>query len=701
MMNSSAYLTLRDDASQAIVEGRLLDALFALNGQLSYAGAWSLKQRCAEIQQDYERLLAYYKMGADDPTRSQQYLALMRRAYELSEHIHRDYTLAHSSTHYVGTWQNLERDEDTDLLDFIARLSTDYVHAFDLAWTGPMWTADHEEQSLLYLLRDNLSLDARCSLLSGALVALLQSFDPHRFMLMVRVVELQLESPFYDRALLSLVLTTVMHQQVTEFYPHCIERVEALASQPEVVEQIADLQRMLLAAPMAKARDDEAFEAKLTKLLDGIKAVGDESDIVTTIEEERERANQREAHEQLQNHLRQYVQFHLLGVDVGYFAFSTLSRKLSFFNTTAHWLLPFDYNRDRVQQAISRFSSIRILFEAKTCDTDRNALLVYLEQLERAADPKSLKRAAATLSMSQPPPVQINRVDQEGNPIEEQPSTLLGVVHDLFRFCHLFRYRNDYVNPFRRQLVLLDHPLWRNLLNSPEHFQAMAEFCCEIKEYNLALQYLERLPRSHRQIHMMAECHIQLEQSEQAIESILQLLDYEPDSPELLRRLAILYKHVDRYEDMLAVLLRCEQLLPDDSDIALHIGYGYRKLGLYEEALPYIHKVIYLDEHNLSARRLLTSALLRLGRCDEARHHVEMVLTTAEVSADDYLFAGHCEWLCGDVTAACAYYVECVKANGEAFAHRHFFDEARELLVANGLTDHDLRYMLDLINTSL
>ena len=104
-MDTTVYLTLRDDFVKAIHNRQLLDALRALQGQLSWVGDWSSRQEHERIVTDYEHLLRDFRQGEASATYQERNESLFERTYLLGLSLHHAFTVEHTQQLRAKLWQ--------------------------------------------------------------------------------------------------------------------------------------------------------------------------------------------------------------------------------------------------------------------------------------------------------------------------------------------------------------------------------------------------------------------------------------------------------------------------------------------------------------------------------------------------------------------------------------------------------------------
>ncbi len=753
-MNSSAYLTLREDVVSALREHRLLDALTAVEGQLAYAGCWHLRQAASELREDYERLLAYFKQGVEDPSREAQHLSFLRRIYEVSEQIHRDFLMAHSGLHRARVWEQVAASyrKTEGSFDLIAVLAdtlggeADYQVLFDVAWTMGAWTDADTDAALSFVEQPATPLHQQTALLGAVMLALFSSFDAHRFAFLLRLLEAHAPEEQYDRALVGIVLTALRHEEILPLYPDLEERIRRLVmADGRFAERMRLLQKSLLAVEYTSS-----FARKMEReLIPELLAIGWKPSNTEAPESEGAQPGASERlmsiSKKVQRTLATVFEMQQLGVDTTFFSFRQAAQRMDFFAREANWFAaclpdhPLTVMMDQMNEQMHE------MVHRRQCDTDR---LAFLEFFRRhpikmtvlptegnggeppvAADEKdtlppsdgtpataaegapAMERFSFEATSSEPPSsVSDARSMAHGVSFEfvfggEDDShaperTLCSVLQDLHRYFRLFRYRVERESPFQANLFLPDHPLFAPLYTNDEDYGALAAFTFRLGDYAHAETCLRRIKADADVLCSLAFALERQKKWDEAIALYEQVLPDEAHSEWCISRLVGIYEQRGRFEDALVLLYRLEAQRPDNVALLHRLAYCFIRVELYSDAVDRLFKILYFHPNDRHALKLLAWSLMMLRRFDEATDRFNELLSD-EPQANDFFNAGHNAWLSGEVSTAAALYVECLKAKGERFAPRDFFDDDRTDLFRLGLTSRDLQLMIDLINTEM
>lgn len=718
-MHSDAYLTLREDALLALKEYRLLDALAAIEGQLAYMGSWKLKQQLGEIRQDYRMLLTYLKQGVEDPSRAEQRRLFLRQAFELSEAIHREFTLQHSHQHRAELWRRHKQKEEAPSLFETLKGKADYRLLFETAWTSEAWSESECEAADALVNDEGVDETLKATFLSAVTLRLISSFDGRQVKWLLSLLQRDLSALLYDRALVGMTFAVVSHQNFgrssasssetvekeehspLDFYPDLKDTLQHLAKEERFRTRMILLQKALLAAleaPLYAKRMEEEIVPEILKQtahlpkLEGMNF------------EEMERAlsenpHLQEAQSALMGRMSDFIEMQQRGVDATFSSFRHIVRRLPFFNVAANWFCPFSFSHPEFSATKIKRPLWENALKNKICDTDRFALMKFLDLADNAVTEQEQKATRDYIEGQNTPAVSFEVVDETGNRKIDEGDGLRSYIHDCFRFFKLFVHRNEQEDPFRRNLFLPDYSVFSSLFTEHKVLLDMAGFCFRLKHHARVEQLMHHIPDSVLSLALQAYNYEVQDKEEEAVEAYEKLLLLN-DSEKHIRRFADCLWKFGRYEDALVHLIRLEIEHPDEIELLLRVGECFLLVELYADAAERFRKVEYLHPDHPRAARQLAWCLMMQRDFAAAASIYDRLLSITPVDTD-YFNAAHNAWLSGDVPAAATLYGEYLAKTNMVFAPKDFFDECKSYLLGLGLSEEDFLVMIDLLNCGL
>jgi tetratricopeptide (TPR) repeat protein len=106
---------------------------------------------------------------------------------------------------------------------------------------------------------------------------------------------------------------------------------------------------------------------------------------------------------------------------------------------------------------------------------------------------------------------------------------------------------------------------------------------------------------------------------EKALEILNQAEMLNPNNPDVQKAIAKSFRYLNRIEELEQIYLRMHARFPEDPSLALYLGKIAFDSGRTQEGLEYYEKAVQIDEESLIGWKVLSEALAKMGRKEEAR----------------------------------------------------------------------------------
>ncbi|MHA3963875.1 MAG: tetratricopeptide repeat protein [Candidatus Thorarchaeota archaeon SMTZ1-45] len=106
---------------------------------------------------------------------------------------------------------------------------------------------------------------------------------------------------------------------------------------------------------------------------------------------------------------------------------------------------------------------------------------------------------------------------------------------------------------------------------------------------------------------------------EKALETLTRAEKISPNSYHALKAIAKSLRHLNRTEELEQLYHRMHMMFPKDPSFAMYLGQMTFDSGKTEEGLKYYRKAIEIDSESLIGWKILSEALGKLGRKEEAQ----------------------------------------------------------------------------------
>ena len=697
-MDKDTFKLLYADMQTALTESRLLDALNALEGLISYTENWECRQSLLELRESYGMLLGYMARGFEDAEREQLFGQFVRRAYELSDRAYRDFLLSDSQSHYASVWNVLQRMSQPCTLEELYQRGGSYRQLFEVAWTAPVWRKNDYEAALLIMESEKWQEYERCLLLSGATLAALQFFDFYRLKFLLDMSVDPVLS-FRTRALTGVVLVYLLHGERCRHYPEIEEQLRLMFELPGVVDMLRNLQMQLFLTLETKEIERSLREEILPGIMQKAKDI--RLDKSLGFEEMQEKFNELNPEweadgkmQELTGKMKELANLQQKGADVYLGSFKMFKQKFPFFSVAANWFCPFTLQHPELGKMGSGTSFLKTFLEmGNLCDSDKYSFCLLFREMpaaERDLLESQLPGDSSGLH---------EMLSPGGGMPGEDPTvrSLRAYVQDLYRFFTLFRYRGGMENPFVKNLLLMDYRPFDELLADVQTVRQLADFSFKEKSYLYALKFYEHLPASAETYEKIGFCHQSVKNYAAAVSAYEKATLLQENSAWRLRQTANCYRALGEWEQARKSYEMLENLLPEDVSVLLHLSECYLHEKNYEQAFSKLYKADYLAPDSKVAVRALAWCSILTGKMEQACSYYKRILEE-KPEAEDYFNAGHAAWLQGDVAAAVAHYRKSLAMASKDFAPVDFFDADAPVLQQHGKTVIDLRLMVDILN---
>ncbi len=702
-MDEHTFQLLREDAEKALSEARLLDALNAIEGQLTEGGNWQLQSELAELKSSYGMLLDCMARGMEDPDRRSLLNRFMRQADELESRVYREYLLRNSSSLYASTWRTLEKLPQPSSLIELRHTGCSYRHLFDCVWTSPLWSAAEAEAASDILSSETFSVSDKCVLLSATMLSALTFFDSEKLKFLtdnIRHPNISLRV----RALTGAILVIIAHQARCLRYKLLEDTcIHQLPEDEDLRSDMLLLQMQLLMSLETKKIEKSLREDIIPEVMKNIPRPRNGKPM--TLEEMKEHFSEADINPEwekdgrasrLGKKMRELAEMQQRGADVFMGSFSMMKQKFPFFSIAANWFCPFSPEHPEIKSIVSGNNFIKAMLAGHSlCDADKYSFCLMLSTMP--ATQADLLRSGMQDGMEQFPDAEpLSRRD-------EMRRELRNYVQSIYRFFKLFPHAKSLDDPFRNNLLFTDYNCFRSLLSDTESLLALADFAFEEKSFAHVLRIYNWLPIEEytaeiwQKIGYCHRCQGNLFAAADAYEHANLLRS---DSAWTLRQLADCHYLLGDIHQALAVYEELLVLTPENTVLLLRIGECLMRLKQYERALQLLFKADYLHPDHLPTLRAIAWCSLCAGNREQAQRYYDKLLAqTNEIQPTDITNAAHAAWIRGEIATAVGLYRRALSLTESDFAPVDFFTtEDVELLCAMGKTEEDLRLMRDILN---
>ena len=693
------------------------------------------------IKADYLLMSDYWRRGFNDPEREHVYDQLLRRMYVLTMNTAIRYQIRNNaflravysrtrSSRQDWSVQALRRDME-NFVSEVAMLELEPEHTrqekqkklfeehfqlqsdlFDYIWTSRIWTDALTAAFEDILLSPTIDIIDQQLIVSALTLSLLCAFDYNKFRLLMTVYRQATDVRLRQRALVGWALG--VDEQALSIYPDVQQMVTEAVADAECLRDITELQ-MQMAYCMNAENDQQVIQSEILPELmknnrlkitrDGIEELDDDplEDVLHP-----EASEQRM--ERLEETMNRMVEMQRQGSDIYFGGFSQMKR-FPFFESVSNWFVPFYEQHPRIagimQKGRGRKFLKALVDHGPFCDSDKYSfVLVYEHVLD--------KLPANVVELFDHGEASLLGAEMMEKEEIVSPAFIRRIyLQSMYRFFRLYPSRSSFVNPFQPDDNGAGHPLF--IYNKvfrdtalQQNFSQLASFFIKRRMYDHARYMLQMVAEDKRdaQFYLMNGNVLMRSGSFECCgltvrECFLQVLQTEPDNERALVGFARSSFNAHDYERALASYGHLLRLHPEHSNYLLNKAVCLTNLLRYDEAIKILYKLNYEDPDNANVNRVLAWALACDKKYEQAERIYEKLLGQEQPDIDDMLNDGYCLWFKGDVVSAANMFRQYAEASDGKFDAKADFRENETVIRNQGISETEVKLMIDMLNLQI
>ena len=114
----------------------------------------------------------------------------------------------------------------------------------------------------------------------------------------------------------------------------------------------------------------------------------------------------------------------------------------------------------------------------------------------------------------------------------------------------------------------------------------------------------------------------------------------------------------------------------------------------FPKATPMLFKLSYENPSDRSVTRVLAWSLMACHKLDQASKEYSRLLSADNPSPDDYLNAGYCRWMRGDINGAIDMFGLYLSKGDGVLSEE--FEKDRDILISGGISPFEINMMVDM-----
>ncbi len=723
-----------NEIADEVLNMKLGKALSMLENYLLTRSQQSDLETLQDIRADYRLMVDYWRKGVNDPQRDKLYNNLLKRlfvlvqnvmlhdhirnstflsqAYARPRNVRNDWTVSSlkddlesfvSSAALLSLEpEHIRQQKTKELYSSHQRLMNDL---FDYIWTSRQWKDSLADAFLEILLSPTIDSTDQQFIVSAIMLSTINVFDYNKLRVLVSVYEQTTSEHLRQRALVGWALS--LESYPVRLYPELPKMVSRLLGNERCRNELVELQMQVVYCAMADKDSDKIKNEIMPDLIEGERYMRNKG-MIAPDEDNLDEILHPDVSEttidRMEQSMRRLSDMQRQGADVYFAGFSQMKR-FPFFNTLSNWFLPFypehpdvieKWNNKRGSKALQMLTKVGAF-----CDSDRYSLVMAFDQIIGQMPKEMLdlveKGEAVPMPMGGEVPI-----DEQEKPAYFRRQYL----QSLYRFFKLFPQRSEFENPFDYEhRILFDNPL----LQVPSMLKGrmeVAKFLAKRQLPHLAVEVLSSVDEEQRDVNFCVLMGSLLAKSSKHSTWLLesspltyyrQALKLEPHNRRALMGYARELFADKNYKGAMEAYKELLGMDEDNEALQLNIAVCQVNLQQYEEAFKVLYKLNYLHPDDNHVNRALAWTLTLSEKYEQAGKLFDKLLSQEKRDPTDLLNYGYCQWFQNDVVTAVSLMRQFLnEQKDDHFSiEDEFMNTEHELLKSKGITDVEIRLMLD------
>ena len=732
-MEEKRITEIQKSVIKALGELRLKEAIETLGEGIEELQDWELRTRYTEMQTAYRYMLDYLRQGMPDPDRERLHGELIGRCYIINDQIAisrltespslRIYTqlrrkyknldglagahskLKENAANYAIT-DSLPANECKGVREQLAGEHERLLpELFGIIWTSIGWNKGDTEAINDIIADEEISLNDRATLVSAITLSTLKCFEPAKIDALCRIATNGCHT-LSVRAITGLVIALFQYEERLAYYPTIATALAALRDNSEILRRVQTIQIQLLRCRETQKIDRKMREEIIPAMLKNPQLGNGKLsiDILKEIEEDDDKNPEWSKwieNDNIKSKLEEMTKWQIEGADVYMGTFSQL-KNYPFFGEMSNWFRPFDINVPGISSLLPGNNAAgdtllsAICKSPVFCNSDKYSFCLTVQRIPQ-------EQRQALMGQLTGEDGEAMDIDTYAQANKERFAEIESnsYIQDLYRFFKLSGHKSEFKDPFTMQLNLLQSKALAPLVSDSQALLRTFRYLVE-KEY-----YAEAY-NAGKQFEKSGECDAQFFQEmgyclqkelryKEAIDYYTKADIVKPDTLWTLRHIAQCYRLQGEFDNALGYYRMAEELAPENISLLLQTGESFATVKQYDEAFSRFYKVEFLKPGSRRATRAIAWCSFITGKDDQARSYYQRLISAPNPGYEDYLNAGHVEWVTHNNQQAVEYYNKAKEICGSSKKIAESILNDKEALATRGIDERELILLRDII----
>ena len=732
-MDEKRITDIQHKVTTLLDDNRLKQAIDTLSDGIDSLQDWELHTRFTEMQTAYRYMLDYMRQGMPDPDRERLHAELIGRCYIINDQIAVARLTEHSTKVYCQMRRRYKSLEGLNVLagrikenaanlmvtkglpanecrsvrnELGAEHTRMLAQLFGTILGSTAWTRSDAENIIALVSDNEIAINDRAVAVSAIMLSTLKCFEPLKVTTLCAIAA-NSSTLLSTRAIVGLVIALYQYSGRIRHYSEIGNALEALTENATVLRRLQTIQIQLLRCRETQKIDRKMREEIIPAMMKNPHLHNEKfsMDILKEIEEDEDKNpewKQWLEKDEIKGKIEEMAKWQIEGADVYMSTFSQLKR-FPFFNELFNWFRPFDAEEPSIAElmpdnsAMSRTLIGAICSSQFFCNSDKYSFCFTFKQVPQEQ---------RDMLMGQ--------LTGQGDPAEMMPDTSTEIptekkaeiesnqyIQDLYRFFKVSDYRHEFNDPFNMSLNLLSKEELAQLVNDNEAVLRMFRYLVEKEYYSEAYKagaIYEKSGEGDAQFYQeMGYCMQKERDYNTAIDYYTRADIIKPDSLWTLRHIAQCYRLQGESDKALSYYQMAEELAPENISLLLQTGESFATMKRYDEAFARFFKVEYIKPSSRRALRAIAWCSFLTCKDNQARDYYKRLTEMPSASYEDFLNAGHVEWVNHNNAQAIEFYSKAKEICGSTDKVAEQIMHDSEVLIARGVSEIELQLLRDLI----
>ena len=714
-------------------EKRLKQAIDTLADGIDQLQDWELRTRFTEMQTAYRYMLDYMRQGMPDPDRERLHAELIGRCYIINDQIAVARLTEHSTKVYCqmrrkyknlaalgGIYEMLKENAANfavtenlpanECKGVRRQLSQEHERLlselFGAIWSSTGWNKSDAELVNHIISDEEININDRATVVSAITLSSLKCFEPIKIEALCHIATNDCNT-LAVRAITGIIIALFQYEQRIDHYPTLKAALDTLRDNPTVMRRIQTIQIQLLRCRETQKIDRKMREEIIPAMMKNSQKLNGKLsiDILKEIENDEDKNPEWQKwmdEDGIKSKIEEMTKWQIEGADVYMSTFSQL-KNYPFFGEICNWLRPFDKNVPGISDILpgsdnQAHTLIGAICKSPVfCNSDKYSFCftvqrIPTEQRDMLMGQLNGEEGAAVSE------AESNMVADKERLAETQSNQY---IQDLYRFFKVSNFKGEFKDPFTMQLNLLESKTLAPLISDSNAVLRTFRYLVEKEYYTEAYnagKLFEKSGECDAQFFQeMGYCLQKEMRHKEAIDYYTKADIIKPDTLWTLRHIAQCYRMQGEFDNALAYYCMAEELAPDNIPLLLQTGESFATMKQYEEAFARFYNVEVLKPGSLRATRAIAWCSFITGKDQQARAYYQRLHAMPSASYQDYLNAGHVEWVNHNNAQAIEFYEKAKALCGSADQVAEQILNDSEALTARGVSENEILILRDLI----